>query len=487
MRFSDIVSESQLNMSKTFLFFVAICTFAMLCQWFVFSRTRRYLFTRYSPVTRKVAYGALLGFAIINLMGVTFGLDPELLPGAFAKQFAAVSYFSYLGIILGLCIVFLLIGLFSTALDLPALVLRTAGNVKQRVMSFGRDETGCVHAASKHALRESLGLSATNESEEHNATTEKGISLAEADGPSLGRRTFLKWSSATGFCLIGAGATHGIVEAYEEPTIEAFDMLHPQLDGLSQPITLLQVTDFHFGLFLNETQLECLIERLNKLDGDAVLLTGDLFHSPLTPVSVAAPILRKLKPRSMGNFAVLGNHDFYAGLSRSLECIYQSGVTLLRNEWISYSIGNGFLHLGGIDDPLGNWMWGTEFPKFNEFKEQTPGIPGFKLLLSHRPTIMPYAAEGLADVVLAGHVHGGQIVFPAGGQGRGVSIARVAYEYTHGWYKKNDVSMHVNRGVGLTFLPWRINCSPEILVLHLKPADGGESRIVDSKNRVIEL
>jgi predicted MPP superfamily phosphohydrolase len=100
---------------------------------------------------------------------------------------------------------------------------------------------------------------------------------------------------------------------------------------------------------------------------------------------------------------------------------------------------------------------------------------------------MPYAAEGFADVVLAGHVHGGQIVFPAGGQGRGVSIARVAYEYTHGWYKKNDVCMYVNRGVGLTFLPWRINCSPEILILHLKPSHDGESKIVDSRNRVIKM
>jgi predicted MPP superfamily phosphohydrolase len=472
-------------MSKTFLFFVAICTFAMLCQWFVFSRTRRYLFSRYSPVTRKVAYGALLGFGIVNLMGVTFGLDPELLPGAFAKQFAAVGYFSYLGIILGLCIVFLLLGLLSTALDLPALVMRTAGNVKQRVMSFGRDETGCVRTVqTKHT---DPCPPETHENQVQKTTVEPVIPRVREEGPSLGRRRFLKWSSAAGFCLMGAAATHGIVEAYQEPTIEAFDVQHPKLDGLARPITLLQVTDFHFGLFLNESDLECLVERLNRLDGDAVLLTGDLFHSPLTPVSVAAPILKKLRPRSIGNFAVLGNHDFYAGLSRSLECIYQSGITLLRNEWITCKSGDGFVHLGGVDDPLGNWMWGTQFPGFDEFKEQTPDIPGFKLLLSHRPTIMPYAAEGFADVVLAGHVHGGQIVFPAGGQGRGVSIARVSYEYTHGWYKKNDVCMYVNRGVGLTFLPWRINCSPEILVLHLKPSHDGESKIVDSRNRVVNI
>jgi hypothetical protein len=73
------------------------------------------------------------------------------------------------------------------------------------------------------------------------------------------------------------------------------------------------------------------------------------------------------------------------------------------------------------------------------------------------------------DLVLSGHTHGGQVIMPTLMKRRGVSLARVAYPYTHGWYRSGQTRMYLNRGVGLTFVPWRLNCPPEIAVLRLGP------------------
>jgi predicted MPP superfamily phosphohydrolase len=220
-------------------------------------------------------------------------------------------------------------------------------------------------------------------------------------------------------------------------------------------------------MFLGSPELERLVQLVNALEGDAVLITGDVFHSPLTRVELATPILKKLKPRRLGNFAVLGNHDFYTGESLAAQSLKDSGLTLLRHQWISFREGSANIHLGGIDDPMVNWVWGSQFPKFEGFMAKAPTTPGMRILLSHRPSVLPIASQAGIDFVLSGHIHGGQIIFPYPGRDRGLSIARVASPFTHGWYRIGKSRMYLNRGIGLTFAPWRINCPAEITLFHL--------------------
>ncbi len=59
------------------------------------------------------------------------------------------------------------------------------------------------------------------------------------------------------------------------------------------------------------------------------------------------------------------------------------------------------------------------------------------------------------------------------GEERGVSLANLVSEYTHGWYKHGHGRMYLNRGVGLTFVPLADKLSSEIAVFHLKPSQGG--------------
>jgi uncharacterized protein len=283
------------------------------------------------------------------------------------------------------------------------------------------------------------------------------------------RRTFLKMAAISGLTAATGLGIEGLAEAYGRPVVEKHDFFCDSLRGAPRPVTLLHITDLHFGMFFGPNELLNLVELLNSLEADALCITGDVFHSARIVVEQATPILKRLRARPLRNWAVLGNHDFYAGETRSVESLKAAGLMVLRNEWVTLRAGGSAIHLGGIDDPRRNWLPAGVFPGFDTCMKSAPDEPGMRILLCHRPGVFPLAAKQEIDLTLAGHLHGGQIVIPVPGREKGISAANMVSEYTQGWYKIDDCRMYLNRGVGLTFLPWRIHCPPEIALIRLNP------------------
>jgi uncharacterized protein len=467
-------------MDRVLLFLSALAALFILCQWFVFVSIRKYLFERYNPVSRKVAYAILGLLGLANLLALKSAYD-LFSPDSWENLAASVAYFSYLGCVLILCLIFLVLGGVSQVLRLKDAVFSAINSRRRHTEALSGCQEQCLGLAGCkakpiEALREQKSLAGCKAEPNPCQPTETALPEIQLNpvpsslGLSSTRRSFLKWTTAAGLVAAAGYAGHGIAEAYARPVIEEFDLYYPELEGLTRPLRFIQITDFHFGMFLGSPELERLVQLVNALEGDAVLITGDVFHSPLTPVERATPILKQLKPRRLGNFAVLGNHDFYTGEWLAVKSLKESGLSLLRNQWTTFREGSADIHLGGIDDPMVNWVWGTQFPSFQGFMDKAPRSPGMRILLSHRPNVLPIASQAGIDFVLSGHIHGGQIIFPYPGTDRGLSIARLASPFTHGWYRMGKSRMYLNRGVGLTFVPWRINCPPEISVFHLHPA-----------------
>lgn len=475
-------------MDRVLLFLTILGILTILCQWYVISSIRSYLFQRYEPITRRVAYPILISLGVLNLVAILLAVDTAWFrPDTFARKVAAVTFFSYLGMMLALCMFFLALGILCQILNLGKVVKGLFERPKVILEPADASQRGCVTSVTSnlaerpltHEKRAADSLDSVDQCSAHDeeAVDFKFASGAQANAPSLSRRTFLKWSAAAGLVTtIGYGAD-GVVEAYSTPSIEEFDMLHPRLRGLTEPITLIQITDFHYGLFCGTTELARLVRTVNSIEADLLVFTGDMFHSPLSPVELAIPIIKKLRPRRFGNFAIMGNHDFYTGEVRSVQGFQEGGLRLLRNEWVTLQANDADIHLGGIDDPMVNWIWGKDFPGISKFLNNIPKTRGFRILLSHRPSIFPLASSVGMDFVMAGHTHGGQIIFPGPGADRGFSLARMVSPFTHGWYTRQESRMYLNRGVGLTFIPWRINCPPEIAVIHLAGSDEGTSEV----------
>jgi len=89
-------------------------------------------------------------------------------------------------------------------------------------------------------------------------------------------------------------------------------------------------------------------------------------------------------------------------------------------------------------------------------------------VLSHFPSAFDRVAPGAYDLVLAGHMHDGQICIPyPGGKLR---LAHPRARYTSGLFRRGDSVMHVSPGLGTTFVPFRLFARPEATELVLKRA-----------------
>jgi predicted MPP superfamily phosphohydrolase len=86
----------------------------------------------------------------------------------------------------------------------------------------------------------------------------------------------------------------------------------------------------------------------------------------------------------------------------------------------------------------------------------------FRVLLSHYPRLN---AAGY-HLVLAGHMHAGQIVLPfPGGK---IRFAHLRAKLPEGLYRRGGVVLHVSPGLGTTFLPLRFFARPEVTELVLR-------------------
>jgi predicted MPP superfamily phosphohydrolase len=220
-------------------------------------------------------------------------------------------------------------------------------------------------------------------------------------------------------------------------------------------IRVVQITDVHLGLIVGEARLKRILQAVREADPDILVSTGDLVDGQPDNLRVLANMLQEIQPR-YGKFAVLGNHEYYAGLNRSLNFTKEAGFTMLRGTGTAVA---DLITIAGVDDPAGEW-YGLSI-KVDE-KEMLTRYPRekFTILLKHRPLVNK-AAIGLFDLQLSGHFHKGQI-FPF------VLVVRALYPYVSGFYDfKSGSHMYVSRGSGTWGPPIRFLSPPEVTVIDI--------------------
>jgi predicted MPP superfamily phosphohydrolase len=102
-----------------------------------------------------------------------------------------------------------------------------------------------------------------------------------------------------------------------------------------------------------------------------------------------------------------------------------------------------------------------------DLPEALTGVPAavYRIGLVHAPSYFDRVA-GYADLVLAGHCHGGQIRLPGLPP---LYLPAGCGKYVEGWYEKNGSRLYVTRGLGNTILDMRLFSRPEIAIFDLQP------------------
>jgi hypothetical protein len=290
----------------------------------------------------------------------------------------------------------------------------------------------------------------------------------------LARRRFLQKGAAAAAVAPFLVSGYGALMARRRFEVEHFDLPMSGLSSDLSQLSIVQLSDIHVGPFMPAEELAAYVEEINRLEPDLIALTGDFIATSPSEAEPCVETLSKLEAR-YGIFACMGNHDVYAGVENKLTRLFgKAGVRVLRNDAVSLEIKNSRIDVLGIDD----LNWGQpDLPRALRTAESKPGE--LSVLLSHRPEIFPAAAQKGIEVVLSGHYHGGQVKLTP--DPRSFSIARFLTPYAEGLYHLSgrrldskpdakDSMLFVSRGIGITALPIRINCPPQIAHLTLRKA-----------------
>lgn len=235
--------------------------------------------------------------------------------------------------------------------------------------------------------------------------------------------------------------------------------LPPALDG----VRIAHLSDFHLGVpgrggRAVEAAVAWVVERRPEL----VCVTGDLLSR-----RSGAPVLERLLERLGTAYVVLGNHDLdetrdpFSQRVDPARIAALRGVTLLEGESTAVVVRGLSVQLVGVD------------PRAYVRREARPheladSDAHLRVLLCHFPGIARRIPQDAFDLVLAGHLHAGQIVVPfPGGKLR---LAHLRARDVEGLYRYGTMTLHVSPGLGTTFVPFRFAARPEVTELVVRSA-----------------
>jgi uncharacterized protein len=228
--------------------------------------------------------------------------------------------------------------------------------------------------------------------------------------------------------------------------------LPPALDGLR----IAHLPDFHLGTpSRGRRAVERAVDWVAARKPDLVTITGDLLSRPRGERELLALLAKLSHP-----YVVLGNHDYAISrdpFSRPVELgRLEHGTMLLDNAEVVELRGKR-VELAGVDPR--SWL----LKKRSNFDDQGADL---RILLCHFPRALDTVPPGRWDLILAGHLHAGQIVLPYG-FGK-LLLAHPGARYPEGVFTREGTTMHVSPGLGTTFVPFRFFARPEATELVLK-------------------
>ncbi|WP_044495203.1 metallophosphoesterase [Nesterenkonia massiliensis] len=260
--------------------------------------------------------------------------------------------------------------------------------------------------------------------------------------------------------------------------------------GVPTSLRILHISDIHY--VPGQQEKFRWLQELAELQPDLVINTGDnLSHHRAVP-----EVLEALAPlREFPGAFVPGSNDYYAPkLKNPLRYLlgpstldpeaqvlptdalfggFESlGWANLSNAHAAVRINGLSLHLSGVDDPHIGRDEFTGWPETAD-RSQTPDL---RIAVAHAPVlrVLETFVDARADLVLAGHTHGGQVCLP--GERAIVTNCDLPRRYAKGLHYRRgshgeNIAVHVSAGIGTSAkAPIRLNCPPEATLLEITPA-----------------
>lgn len=248
---------------------------------------------------------------------------------------------------------------------------------------------------------------------------------------------------------------------------------------IRKPVKAVVLADLHNKRYGKEN--ERLLQAIDGIKPDMILIAGDILTAkPKASFDIAVDLLTKLAakyPIYYGN----GNHEHRLKLypetygdmaERYEEELQKIGIRRLVNEYTDPA-DYGIRIYGSEIDKLYYKRFGIK-PMDPEYLRELLGQPSdemYTILIAHNPDYFPKYADWGADLVLAGHVHGGMVRVPFWGKGVVSPNVRLFPKYDGGRFTLGNTTMLLSRGLGMHTIPVRLFNPGEILEVDLLPEE----------------
>lgn len=212
-----------------------------------------------------------------------------------------------------------------------------------------------------------------------------------------------------------------------------------------------------------------LIKRIRQERPDMIAITGDFVDSSHTDFDVAKKFIYNIIDIAP-IYYITGNHEAWMDNYDDLhDLLLKAGVHVMDDKSELIQKGNSGINIIGVNDPdfvEHDTIDGIQGAIVEKKLESLLNNKLYNIVLSHRPELFDNYVSLGADLVLAGHAHGGQIRIPFIG---GIVAPNQGFfpKYTEGIYHKLETDMVVSRGLGNSIIPIRINNTPELLIITL--------------------
>lgn len=267
----------------------------------------------------------------------------------------------------------------------------------------------------------------------------------------------------------------------EDIEIASYEVQNRKIPKVFNEFKIVQISDLHNRSFGIDNDI--LLEKIDKLKPNIICITGDLIDSTNEDFSIALKLIDELS-RKYQVYNIIGNHEQKVMINKYKELykdyfkqLKSKNIISLENEKVKIQIGNDFINIYGLVVPYKYYPYlfnknyknkKLDFNK-NDIEKQLGKINNkeYNVLLAHTPFFFEGYSNWGADLVLAGHVHGGIIRLPI--KGGLLSPNREFFpKYDLGEYNIDKSTMILTKGLGGSRMIPRVNCKPEIVEITLK-------------------
>lgn len=262
-----------------------------------------------------------------------------------------------------------------------------------------------------------------------------------------------------------------------------WNVYHPQIKRIEvslkdlpvewQGKTIVQITDLHLGNVLRESFANEVIKKVNSLNPEIVVITGDLFDGMDGNITSLVTLLNNIQTKK-GIYYITGNHETYLGVNEALAALQATKVKVLNDEVVD---------LDGLQ------ILGISYPEMGQVKNMKKIIEANKnftqdkpaILLYHAPTSIDHtetdnreniyfgpntdfsetASYGI-DLQLSGHTHQGQI-FPFS-----ILAGLIYHGFDHGLHQLGNFNIYTSSGTGVWGPTMRTGSLSEITAITLR-------------------